>query len=52
MICADNYRVLHGRYEYSDFDRKLHSIWGWTTDAIAVPQEVLDIAVPAMPTAV
>jgi hypothetical protein len=52
MICADNYRVLHGRYEYDDFARKVHSIWGWTTDAIAVPKEVLDIAAPAVPTAV
>jgi hypothetical protein len=51
MICADNYRVLHGRYEYEDVARTLYSIWGWTTEGVAVPLESLDISAPVVPTA-
>jgi hypothetical protein len=51
LICVDNYRVLHGRYEYQDVARTLYSIWGWTTEGIAVPNESLDISAPVVPTA-
>ncbi|MFE4500722.1 TauD/TfdA family dioxygenase [Rhodococcus sp. NPDC056743] len=46
MICIDNYRVLHGRDGYTDPNRELYSIWGWSTDAVAVPQQALDIVQP------
>ena len=48
MICIDNYRMLHGRDGYVDVDRKMVSIWAWTTDAIAIPEGTLDIASPDM----
>lgn len=51
MICADNYRLLHGRYAYEDVTRTLYSIWGWTTEGVAVPNETLDISAPVVPTA-
>ena len=37
MICIDNYRMFHGRDGYVDPERTLHSIWAWTTSAIAIP---------------
>ncbi|MGI5126871.1 TauD/TfdA family dioxygenase [Pseudonocardia sp. CA-107938] len=46
MAVVDNYRVLHGRHGHSDPDRRLYSIWGWTTSAIAVPAGTLDIVEP------
>jgi alpha-ketoglutarate-dependent taurine dioxygenase len=46
MAVVDNYRVFHGRHGYSDPNRLLYSIWGWTTSAVAVPQRVLDIVNP------
>lgn len=46
MICVDNYRLLHGRDGYTDPARELYSIWGWTTDAVAVPAQQLDIVEP------
>jgi gamma-butyrobetaine dioxygenase len=46
VICIDNYRVMHGRLGYSDPHRKMHSIWAWTTDAIAVPSAALSIDDP------
>ncbi len=46
MICIDNYRVLHGRDGYTDPGRELYSIWGWSSDAVAVPQQALDIVQP------
>ncbi len=46
MICVDNYRLLHGRDGYTDPARELYSIWGWTTDAVAVPVQQLDIVEP------
>jgi hypothetical protein len=51
MICVDNYRVLHGRDGYNDPLRKVCSIWGWSTDAVAVPDGPLDIVVPKIPLA-
>ncbi len=51
MICIDNYRMFHGRDGYVDPARKLHSIWAWTTSAVAVPEGELDIARPEMPAA-
>ncbi|MCU1393923.1 MAG: hypothetical protein JWM34_2351 [Ilumatobacteraceae bacterium] len=52
MICIDNYRMFHGRDGYIDEDRKLHSIWSWSTSAIAVPAGELDISKPDLPVAV
>jgi hypothetical protein len=51
MICIDNYRMFHGRDGYVDTARKLHSIWAWTTSAVAVPDGELDIARPSQPLA-
>ncbi len=51
MICIDNYRMFHGRDGYVDPGRKLHSIWAWTTSAVAIPDGVMDISVPEMPKA-
>jgi hypothetical protein len=51
MICIDNYRVLHGRDGHSDPRRKLCSIWGWSADAVAIPDGPLDIVVPKIPMA-
>ncbi len=51
MICIDNYRMFHGRDGYVDPARTLHSIWAWTNSAVAVPEGLLDISVPQMPTA-
>ncbi|WP_328438772.1 TauD/TfdA family dioxygenase [Streptomyces sp. NBC_00444] len=51
MMCIDNYRVLHGRDGHSDPLRKLCSIWGWSTDAVAIPDGPLDIVVPKIPMA-
>ncbi|GAA1382281.1 hypothetical protein GCM10009613_09880 [Pseudonocardia kongjuensis] len=49
MAVVDNYRVFHGRHGYTDPDRLLYSIWGWTTSAVAVPHRVLDIVNPVQP---
>jgi hypothetical protein len=49
MICLDNYRVLHGRDGHSDPARKVCSIWGWSADAVAVPEIQLDIVEPKIP---
>ncbi|WP_326599245.1 TauD/TfdA family dioxygenase [Streptomyces sp. NBC_01803] len=49
MICVDNYRLLHGRDGHSDPQRRVCSIWGWSTDAVAVPDGPLDIVVPRIP---
>ena len=46
MAVVDNYRVFHGRHGYSDPNRLLYSIWGWTTAAVAVPHRALDIVNP------
>ncbi|HEY5833052.1 TauD/TfdA family dioxygenase [Streptomyces sp.] len=46
MICIDNYRILHGRDGYDDPARRVCSIWGWSTDAVAIPRGALDINVP------
>jgi hypothetical protein len=51
MICIDNYRMFHGRDGFVDPNRKLHSIWAWTTSAVAIPDGELDIARPEMPAA-
>jgi len=51
MMCVDNYRVLHGRDGHSDPSRKVCSIWGWSTDAVAIPDGPLDIVVPRIPMA-
>jgi hypothetical protein len=31
MICVDNYRLMHGRDGYRDPERRVLSIWGWST---------------------
>ena len=46
LLCIDNYRMLHGRNGVVSPDRKMVSIWAWTTDAVAVPEGELDIASP------
>jgi hypothetical protein len=46
MAVVDNYRVFHGRHGYTDPARRLYSIWGWTTAAVAVPTGELDIVNP------
>jgi hypothetical protein len=51
MICVDNYRVTHGRDGYTDPDRVMLSIWGWSAAAIAVPEGPLDIVQPVTPKA-
>jgi hypothetical protein len=51
MICVDNYRVTHGRDGYSDPDRVMLSIWGWSSRAVAVPEGPLDIVRPVIPSA-
>ena len=49
MACVDNYRVFHGRHGYTDPARKLYSIWGWSSAAVAVPAGELDIVNPQKP---
>lgn len=49
MICIDNYRLLHGRDAFVEPERKVVSIWAWTTSAMAVPAGDLDIVRPEMP---
>lgn len=49
MICIDNYRMLHGRDAYVDASRKVASIWGLTTEAVAIPDVTLDITEPVIP---
>ncbi|GAB2596422.1 hypothetical protein GCM10027168_31540 [Streptomyces capparidis] len=49
MVCVDNYRVLHGRDGHSDPRRRVCSIWGWSTDAVAVPDGPLDVVAPRIP---
>ena len=39
LLCVDNYRVLHGRDPYGFDGRKVVSIWGWTTEAVAMPEQ-------------
>jgi hypothetical protein len=51
MICVDNYRVTHGRDGYSDPEREMLSIWGWSSQAVAVPKGPLDIVRPVIPSA-
>lgn len=46
LLCIDNYRILHGRNGYVQPERKVTSIWAWTTEACAVPVGELDIATP------
>lgn len=46
MVCIDNYRVLHGREAYQDERRMVVSIWGWTHEAVAIPDVPLDIIEP------
>lgn len=48
MICIDNYRMTHGRDRYRDPARRMLSIWGWSTDALAVPEGPLDIVRPVV----
>lgn len=43
LLCIDNYRVLHGRDPYAMDGRKVVSIWGWTTEAVAVPERPVQL---------
>jgi Taurine catabolism dioxygenase TauD, TfdA family len=49
MICIDNYRMTHGRDSFADPARRVLSIWGWSADAVAVPDGPLDIVRPTVP---
>ena len=51
LICVDNYQLTHGRDGYSDPARVMLSIWGWSSEAISVPQGPLDIVRPVIPAA-
>jgi hypothetical protein len=51
LICVDNYRLTHGRDAFRDPDRVMLSIWGWSDEAIAVPEGPLDIVRPVVPAA-
>ncbi|MHC3474992.1 TauD/TfdA family dioxygenase [Streptomyces sp. 7R007] len=51
MLCIDNYRMLHGRDAHNDPRRRLCSIWGWSTDAVSLPEGPLNIVDPWMATA-
>jgi hypothetical protein len=51
LICVDNYRLTHGRDAFSDPDRVMLSIWGWSDTAVAVPEGPLDIVRPVVPAA-
>jgi hypothetical protein len=51
LICVDNYRLTHGRDGYSDPERVMLSIWGWSDSAIAIPEGPLDIVRPVAPRA-
>jgi hypothetical protein len=42
---------MHGRDGYRDPERRVLSIWGWSTSAIAVPAGPLDIVRPVVPDA-
>ena len=46
LACIDNYRMLHGREAYQDEARMVVSIWGWTREAVAVPEVRLNITEP------
>jgi hypothetical protein len=52
LICVDNYRLTHGRDSYRDPDRVMLSIWGWSQEAVAVPEGPLDIVRPVVPAAI
>lgn len=43
LLCIDNYRMMHGRDPYTDDDRRVVSIWGWSTDAVDVPDRELHL---------
>jgi hypothetical protein len=43
LLCVDNYRVLHGRDGYLLAERKVVSIWGWSHDAVDVPDRPVAI---------
>lgn len=49
MVCIDNYRMLHGREAFVDESRMVVSIWGWTHEAVAIPDAILDITNPTSP---
>jgi len=51
LICVDNYRLTHGRDGYSDPERVMLSIWGWSDSAVAIPEGPLDIVRPVAPRA-
>jgi hypothetical protein len=51
LICVDNYRLTHGRDAFSDPDRVMLSIWGWSHSAVAIPEGPLDIVRPVVPRA-
>jgi hypothetical protein len=46
MLCVDNYRMLHGRNGVVSSDRRMVSIWGWSSDAVAIPEGPIDLTQP------
>ncbi len=46
MLCIDNYRMLHGRNAVVSAERRMVSIWGWTSDAVAIPDGPIDLTRP------
>jgi hypothetical protein len=49
LICVDNYRMAHGQNGYSDPAQWMLSIWGWSREAIAIPDGPLDTCNPLVP---
>ncbi len=43
LLCVDNYRFAHSRDPYVSDRRLLVSTWAWTNDAVAVPEQPLDL---------
>lgn len=37
-ILVDNYRMFHGRTGYSDLNRMMWRVWGWSDQALKIPE--------------
>ena len=40
-VLVDNYRMFHGRTGYADLDRMMWRVWGWSDQALKVPDQPL-----------
>lgn len=38
-ILVDNYRMFHGRTGYADANRMMWRVWGWSTNALKIPDQ-------------